>query len=177
MKIAFYGGQTAGLVVLLALQGLKHDLKVVIPDDDRIFQIAQLFNLPIADKTLLNTGSFTKDLSQKIDLFICCHGWKILNKTFVTSLKCINFHPCLYKYKGLHPIARLIADNNSRASVATHWMNEKIDSGESIVETFKKIANISGKTEADIYNELYPLYIETLVKTLDNLEHEKQSEI
>ena len=169
MKIAFYGGQTAGMIVLLALKATNQQVAYVIPDDDKIRQTAQLFSVPIVDREQLNTPSFIERLKADIDLFICCHGWKILSREFVTTINCINFHPCLYRYKGLHPIRRLIADKNSKASVAVHRMTEKIDEGEVIVELFKTIEDIGHKTEADVYNELYPLYIKALYVVLNAL--------
>lgn len=169
MKIALYAGQTAGLVVLTTLLALKHQITTIFPDDDKLFSAAELFELKTGDKTTLNNQGTIKQLTKSCDIFICCHGWKILSKSFVTSLRCINFHPCLYQYKGLHPITRLIKEKNSRASVATHWMTEEIDKGQTIVEEFVHIKGISSKTEADVYNELYPLYIKVARETLASL--------
>lgn len=166
MKVAFYGGETAGMIILLTLVGLGHQLVAVIADDEKLTETAKLLQLPTTDKRELNSSVLTQKLAQSVDLFICCHGWKILNRQFVESIRCINFHPCLYQYKGLHPIARLIADRNSKASVATHWMNEELDGGKVIIEQYKMIEDIDKKTEAQVYNELYPVYISTLVKSL-----------
>lgn len=166
MKIAFYGGQTAGMIVLLTLLNLKHEIKYVIADDEKISTLTKQLKIKSTFKDKLNTDEFIEELSKNIDLFICCHGWKILSKEFVTKIKCINFHPCLYKYKGLHPIRRLIDENNARASVAVHWMTEKIDAGETIKEEFQIINDISQKSESEVYNELYPLYIKTLFKAI-----------
>jgi hypothetical protein len=50
--------------------------------------------------------------------------------------------------------------------VAMHWMSEKIDGGKVIYEEFKMIKEISTKNEAQVYNELYPLYISVLIRGL-----------
>ena len=77
--------------------------------------------------------------------------------------KCINLHPCLYKFKGLKPVKKLIDAGITKASVGSHYMTEKIDSGEVIVEKF---IEVEGKTEVEVYNELYVLYSEVLLETL-----------
>jgi len=50
--------------------------------------------------------------------------------------------------------------------VASHWMTEKVDGGKVIVEKFIRIDSIKNKVEADVYNDLYPLYIEVVNATL-----------
>ena len=169
MKIAFYGGQTAGLVTLLALLAQKVDVRFVIAEDENVHKIARNFNLELRPKESLENKKFISILKRDMDFFICCHGKKILSADFVNTLKCINLHPCFYKYKGARPIRRLIKDNNPRISVASHWMSEKVDIGKTIVEIFKIISNVSESTEAEIYNELYPLYVEVIIRTLKRL--------
>src|SRR3989304_8840275 len=127
MKIAFYGGQTAGLVTLLALLAQKVDVRFVIAEDENVHKIARNFNLELRPKESLENKKFISILKRDMDFFICCHGKKILSADFVNTLKCINLHPCFYKYKGARPIRRLIKDNNPRISVASHWMSEKVD--------------------------------------------------
>ena len=71
-------------------------------------------------------------------------------------LGAINVHPCLFKYKGLHPVRRLLEDGGTRASVGVHRMAEKVDEGEVLIEEF---IDIRGKKSVDeVYNALYPLY-------------------
>src|SRR3989344_294366 len=127
MRIAFYGGLTAGYVTLLTLLTQQHNLYCVFPEDEKIKKLILLLNLSLRNKATINEDSTINELRSKTDLLICCHGRKILSKKLVTTIRCINLHPCLYKYKGIRPIRRLIQDNNSRASVASHWMVEKID--------------------------------------------------
>lgn len=166
MNIAFYGGQTAGIVVLLTLVAKNSRIKYVFPEDKKIKKIAELFSLPVKKKSSLDEKKCIDKLKKNIDLFLCCHGRKILSKELVQSLTCINLHPCLYRYKGARPIKRLIKDNNAKASVAAHFMTEEVDQGKKILELFKTIENIASKTEAEVYNELYPLYVEVTLKVL-----------
>ncbi len=169
MRIAFYGGQTAGIVVLLSLLADKQNIVYVIPEDDGIKQVAESFFLTVTDRHLLDKSEYISELHSQVDYLVCCHGRKILSKELVSSIRCINLHPCLYAYKGVSPIKRLIADKNPKASVASHWMTEKVDAGKVIVEEFINIENVENKTEAEVYNELYPLYSEVLLKTLKQI--------
>jgi len=59
----------------------------------------------------------------------------------------------------------IIKDKVTKASVGCHYLTEKVDEGKVIVENFKEV---EGKTEIEVYNELYPVYIKTLI---DYLEH------
>lgn len=169
MKVAFYGGQTAGVVVLLALLAKNKDIRFVIAEDEKVAKLAKIFDLQIKPKKFLDKKNFIKVLKHEVDFLICCHGKKILGVDLVNNLKCINLHPCLYKYKGARPIKRLIEDANPKASVASHWMTGRVDQGKVILEKFKVIHNVKNKTEAEVYNELYPLYLEVISKTLEKL--------
>ena len=169
MRIAFYGGQTTGMITLLTLLGTTHEVKFVFPEDKKVETIAELFKLSILPKKDLNTAATIHLISNSVDLFICCHGKKVLSRAFVTSIRCINLHPCLYRYKGARPVAHLIADQNQKASVAAHWMNERIDEGKIILEKFIIIKNIEEQTEAEVYNLLYPLYSSVILQVLDEL--------
>lgn len=171
MKIAFYGGQSTGMMVLLNLIAKGHNIRAVFCEDEKIEKIAKEFKLQIFPKHKLDDQELTEKLAKHVDLLLCCHGKKILKPYLVKSIPCINIHPCLYKYKGAKPIQRLIRDGNSKASVASHWMTEKVDSGKVIVEKFTRIDSIKNKVEADVYNDLYPLYIEVVNDTLLEIHH------
>ncbi|OGD87316.1 hypothetical protein A3D81_01100 [Candidatus Curtissbacteria bacterium RIFCSPHIGHO2_02_FULL_40_17] len=166
MKIAFYGGQSTGMIVLLNLIAKGHNIRAVFCEDEKIEKIAEEFNLQIFPKHKLDDQELIEKLAKQIDLLLCCHGKKIFSPHLVKSIPCINIHPCLYKYKGAKPILRLINDGVNKASVASHWMTEKVDGGKVIVEKFIRIDSIKNKVEADVYNDLYPLYIEVVNATL-----------
>lgn len=170
MRIAFYGGQTAGLVVLLTLLARK-DCKVVyvVPQDNNISTVARQYKIKTLTKSSLNKKPVISKLKKNIDVFICCHGKTILLEAFVTNIKSVNIHPCLYLYKGAKPVQRLIADKNPKASVGSHFMTKEIDLGKVLVEYFTNIDDIEKKTEAEIYSQLYPIYVKVLNKTLDKL--------
>ena len=154
-KVIFYGGKQAGMVALLTLlaKGYKPQ---VIAEDEVIRDITQAFGLEL----------ISLDEVANFDLFVCCHGRKIIPTRILDKGLCINIHPCLYKYKGTSPIKRILRDGVAKASVGCHVMTEKVDEGPVIYEGFKEI---KGKNEVEVYNELYPLYSEVLLKTLNNI--------
>jgi methionyl-tRNA formyltransferase len=83
MKIIFYGGKQAGMVVLLTLLALKEKIVCVIPIDEIVEQTARNFKLNIKRIKDINKKKFVNYLkSLKPDLFVCCHGRQILKKIF-----------------------------------------------------------------------------------------------
>ena len=73
--------------------------------------------------------------------FICLAGFmKILSKNFINKFKgqILNIHPSLLpKYKGLNTHHKAIANKDKFAGCTVHYVTEKIDSGEIILQ--KKI--------------------------------------
>ena len=167
MKVVFYGGNQAGVFGLLTLLAERIDVVCVIPEKDGFIEsIAKEFNLNIKKPGDINNPDFVLYLkSLNPDFLLCVHGRKIIKKDLL-SLGCVNVHPCLYGYKGVRPIKRLLEDNNTKASVGVHWMTEEVDEGEVIVENFKEIES---KTEIEVYNEIYPLYVKTIIDALRKL--------
>ena len=90
------------------------------------------------EKTIL-----TKLFEYKIDI-ICLAGFmKILSKKFIRSFKkqIINIHPSLLpKYKGLNTFQRALKSNDKLTGCTVHFVNEKLDSGKTII---KKRVNIN----------------------------------
>lgn len=173
MKIIFYGGKQAGMVALLTLLVQKQEIVCVVPVDDIVAGIAGCLKLNIKKVDDINDSNFV-DYLRKLepDLFFCCHGRQIIKKPLLKLAQSINLHPCLYKYKGKDPIIRLLADQEKKASVGAHFMVEKVDDGPALVEEF---IETNGKTPAEVYNDLYPLYALVTKKVLERLEKLKQS--
>lgn len=176
LKIIFYGGRQAGMTALLTLIGLGHEIVCVIPVDEPVESIAKKFHITIQKPKNINDKKFfeyVKTLGAQM-IFVC-HGRWILKKHLIDKFLCVNLHPCLYKYRKADPIQRLLADKNTRASVASHWMIEEVDMGKTIVENFKEI---TAHDVIGVYNELYPLYAQTVIDTFEMLEksnYEKNS--
>jgi methionyl-tRNA formyltransferase len=169
MRIAFYGGRQAGMIVLLTILSLKHEVIYVFAEDIIVERIAQNLKIPLIKKSEINNKK-TIDLLKKanIDLLVCSHGKKILTEN-ILKLNCINLHPCLYQYKGSDPITKLIKDKNNLASVGVHRMSHEVDQGEVIVELFKEVELDS---VTNVYNQLYSVYSEAIIIALRKLEND-----
>jgi methionyl-tRNA formyltransferase len=160
------GGQQAGCIGLLSLLAVDCDVISVVAYDNKVKMLAEEFKIPTFSS--IYEEQFL-DSVKEADLLFSVHGKQIVPKTIlnIPFLRCVNVHPCLYKYKGANPIQRMLDDNNSKASVGIHYMVENIDAGELIIEEF---INITGKTVIEVYNELYPYYSKTIIKAIKILE-------
>ena len=69
---------------------------------------------------------------------ICLAGYmKIISKNFLRSFKkqIINIHPSLLpKFKGLDTFARMIKNKEKKAGCTVHYVNEKLDGGNNIIQ-------------------------------------------
>ena len=105
---------------------------------------------------------------------ICLAGFlKILSKDFIKSFngKIINIHPSLLpRYKGLNTHERVLENNEKFTGCSVHFVNEKLDGGEIIlqkkIKIFKKDNVISLKNR--VLKEEYKLYPKSIIKILSN---------
>lgn len=97
MKIILYAGKQAGMVALLTLCAIGKKPMFVIPEDKIIEDISKDLKIPILPKTYLKEINYPELDKLDIDLFICCHGRRIIPKIITDNIHCINLHPCLYK--------------------------------------------------------------------------------
>ena len=155
------------MVSLLTVMALGHEVVCVIPVDEPVQSVAKDLGLNLQKPKNINDEEFVGYLrTLKADLFVCCHGRQIIKDKLLVTVRAINMHPCLYKYKGAEPIRRLLEDKNKKASVAVHWMTEKVDEGNVIVENFQ---NVESGTIVGVYNELYHLYSSSLIEALEKI--------
>ena len=109
----------------------------------------------------------------KIEL-ICLAGFmRVLSNSFVDSWtgKILNIHPSLLpKYKGLNTHQRVLKNNEKMTGCSVHFVNEKLDSGEIIlqkkIKIFKKDNVKSLKNR--VLKEEYKLYPKSIIKILSN---------
>ena len=171
MKIAYYGGQTAGLVCLLGLLADdKHKVVCVYPQDQTMLEVADPYSIPVRTIVGLRVGEDLDWLKANTDLLLCCHARSILPEQIVDNFPCLNLHPSLYRYKGADPLGKMIEENNTLASVASHWMMAEVDAGPMVVEKYKVIPNLATLSHADIYRLLYPLYLQVMFESLKIVE-------
>ncbi len=105
---------------------------------------------------------------------ICLAGFlQILSKDFIKSFngKIINIHPSLLpRYKGLNTHERVLENNEKFTGCSVHFVNEKLDGGEIIlqkkIKIFKKDNVLSLKNR--VLKEEYKLYPKSIIKILSN---------
>ena len=149
----FYGKSQVGLVVLLDL--LANGFKVKIMPCDDIIKQAGIY---------LGLETVTLDTMGKFDLFLSCHGVKIIPMRYLVGAPCVNMHDCLFKYKGQTPIQRYMDNKDTRASIESHHMIAQVDMGEVIHQVFfdTPVCTDFGQ----YYNPALPHYLECIEETL-----------
>lgn len=154
--IIFYGRAQMGVVVLSHILSLGYKVKV-IPEDNLIRNMCKYHNLEIVDLETMG----------KFDLFLCCHGRKIIKKEYLEKGKFVNMHPCLWKYKGHDPIGKYIKNKDIEASVESHYMVEEVDAGEVIIRSLFTTPVID--SYGDFYNIALPHYVKCIDETLKKI--------
>lgn len=164
LKICFMGGRQVAIIGALTILSKGNSILSAVSYSDDLTHILNIFGISLY--TSINDKGFIRTLSES-DVLLSVHGREVVNADLLKLPKfgAINVHPYLYKYKGADPVERALKDNNFRASVGVHTMEEAIDEGKVIVEEF---VDVSGATTAiEIYNRLYPYYCIAILKTLD----------
>lgn len=156
--IILYGRRNVGMIALVYLWGkFPADTIKLITDDENMIWFAKRYG--IERVTFRSMGEF--------DIFLCCHGDKILPKQYLKEGKMVNIHPCLWKYKGQNPIKRYILNEDEEATVESHWLIEEVDAGEVIHREDFHTGKVS--TYEAFYNIAFPVYIKVLDKTIEKI--------
>jgi len=158
MKIVFYGGQRAGIVVLLYLLAKQHEV-VVVAVDSFVEGIARLFGLKMI--------SVDDIAGEHFHVLVCCHGRRMIPGMVLDFHVCINIHPCLSKYKGADPIGRYMENKDTCGSVGCHFMTGEVDAGDVIHEVFFDTPVVASYCE--FYNIALPFYIDCVHHSLNIL--------
>ena len=156
MRITVSAGEKAGIIGLLTLQA-QHQVMGCITAYEPLIKILEMLDIPHKKELMIFPGS---------ELLFSIHGRSIIPKEILDELPCYNIHPYLYKYKGAYPIRRAIKDKCWKASVGVHKMTEKIDCGKVLGERF---VTVKGRTEGEIYNELYPYYVMAIIEAVTKI--------
>jgi len=168
MPSVFYlGGKQAGCIGLLTILSLGYIVKGVVAYDALMGNMASTFGYKIY-------GSAKKpdavELLSDSDLLVSVHCREIITQDLLILPRFggMNVHPCLFKYKGAHPIQKLLSDGGKLASVGVHRMTEVLDEGEVLAEIY---VNVTGKqSEEEIYNTLYPYYSLAIITALKKIQ-------
>jgi len=166
LKVVFLGGMQAGCVGLLAIIAAGCTVRCIIASDNTVGALAAGLGIPAFGSV---KSPEVEWLISNSDLLVSVHCREIVPQRILNlpRLGGINVHPCLYRYKGAHPVDRLLHDRCTEASVGVHRMTERVDEGEVLVEEFM---DVSGKQSTDeVYNALYPAYAAALIKALEIL--------
>lgn len=154
--IVFYGRTQVGSVVLSYLVARGYTVKV-IPEDEIVNSLCEYYGLEVV--TLKTMGDF--------DLFVCCHGEKIIDEEYLQEGKFINMHSCLWKYKGKDPVSRYIENKDTEASIESHYMTKEVDAGEVISRVLFKTPIV--KTHGEYFNLALPYYYRCIDETLSTI--------
>ena len=153
MSIILYANRNTGMLVLAHLLAKGFKVKV-ITEDALMRTCAGYYGIEVV--TLKTMGEF--------DLFICCHGRKIIPDEYLAKGKFINIHPCLFKYKGHNPIRRYIENRDTKGSVESQFMIPEVDAGEVINQQFFDTPVVT--SYAMFYNIALPYYLKCIDETL-----------
>ena len=165
MKIVFSGGSTAGLIGLLTLRALGHEVTSIATRDPSIVSVADmLFHIPC-----VSAVNKTHRYLREADLFVNVHGRDIVTdeELMMPRHGGFNVHPCLSLYKGKDPVGRFLADGRVFASVGGHIMTSNIDDGPVLTEWYHDVSGM--KTREEVYNRIYYLYPEVIWECLYKL--------
>ena len=130
------------------------------------------FNIPYKYFSSKNIKTFERncliELKKRKIKFLCLAGFlKILSKNFITSFKykIVNIHPSLLpKYKGLNTFKKVLESEDIYAGSTVHFVSEKLDSGDIILQKKFLISKNETKTtlEKKILKQEYKLYSEAI---------------
>ena len=102
---------------------------------------AKKYNIPyfLIDTKIHNYEKIILFYLKKYEIsFICLAGYmKIISNFLIKNYpkKIINIHPSLLpKFKGLNTFLRMIKNKEKKAGCTVHYVNEKLDSGNTIVQ-------------------------------------------
>lgn len=137
-------------------------------------KIFKHFSIPIIQTENINDADYIKKLkTAKPDLIISFACPQILKNEIlsVPKLGCINVHGSLLpKYRGRNIGFWVLLNQESETGVTVHYMNEKIDAGEIILQ--KKIQIAEKETIHTLYKKILPLEGLALIEAINLIEND-----
>ena len=138
--------------------GLKYAKKYKIP------------NIYISTKNRLYENEIIFNLKKYNISFICLAGYmKIISNNLIKKYqkKIINIHPSLLpKFKGLNTFVRMIENKEKKAGCTVHYVNEKLDSGNTILQKtfFTKTNDDENELKSKTQKLEYKAFPEAIIK-------------
>jgi len=190
MKILFMGTPEFTLPSLEKLYYSNHKLVGVVTGHDKpvgrglklkptpVKRMAQKWNIPILTPEKLTDEFFIEQLKQlSADLFVVV-AFRILPVPVFTipRLGTINLHASLLpKYRGAAPINWAIINGEKETGVTTFFIEEKVDTGEWILQQKAPIGK--EETAGELHVRLSELGANLLLETVDLIEAGKAPRI
>ena len=112
--------------------------------------------------------------------FICLAGFmKIIPEKLISYYrnKIINIHPSLLpKFKGLNTFSRMLKENEKEAGCTVHYVNDKLDSGKTIIQKKFPINDKDNETILRTKTQVleYKAFPEAIIKFLGILVFKKK---
>lgn len=179
MRLVFMGTPQFAVVSLKQLVNNGFDIAVVVTAPDKpkgrglnvqfspVKQYAISQNLPILQPESLDDHTFLEELrASNADLFVVV-AFRILPKAVfsIPPLGTINLHASLLpKFRGAAPINWAIINGESRTGVTTILINEKVDSGDILLQ--REVPIMPQMNAGDLHDLLAEIGADLLVETL-----------
>ena len=144
----------------------------LIPCPVKEYAISQNLEVFQPEKINKNEDFISQIKSLNPDIICVVAYGKILPKEFLEIPKfgCVNVHPSLLpKYRGSAPIQWAILNGDKKTGVTTMYMNEKMDSGDIILQTEVDIEE--NETTGELWNRLSKIGANLLVETVKKIEN------
>ena len=132
-KIAFLGTYHPAVPTLQRLAAKGYISIIILPQqvgskNDQLFDIAREYPLP-----------WSYDLSEienhDFNLILAANYPNLVPKRYLSIYPCINTHwSLLPKYRGVHPTAWALLNQDYTVGVSVHWMDEEFDTGDIIAQ-------------------------------------------
>jgi len=190
MKIIFMGTPEFAIPALEQLHNSEHEIVGIVTGQDKtvgrglkiaptpVKRAAQDWGVPIFTPDNLSDESFIADLKKlSADLFVVV-AFRILPLSVFTipPLGTINVHASLLpKYRGAAPINWAIINGETETGVTTFFIEQKVDTGEWILQ--RKISIGKEETAGELHDRLSLLGSEILLETVNLIEQGKAPRI
>ena len=186
MKVVFMGTPDFAVASLKAIHKSKHQIVGVVTATDKpsgrgkklnssaVKKYAQENGLTLFQPENLKKDSFKNELTRlNADIFIVV-AFRMLPKTIweIPNYGTINLHGSLLPhYRGAAPINWAVINGESHTGVTTFIIDEKIDTGEILLQ--EKIKINDGDNAGIIHDKLMTLGAQLILKTIDGFNENK----
>jgi len=182
MRILFFGNADFGVPTLGSLLNSSYDLLSVVTNKDKrsgrgkrysptpIKEYSLKNNIPIIEIDNLNDLSFEKAVASLEPDICVVIAYRLLPSNIfnIPRYGTINLHASLLpKYRGAAPIQRAILNGDNETGLSTFLIDEKIDTGNLILQEKIKIDEMDSFGE--VYIKLSEIGPELMMKTISHI--------